>query len=119
MVDRVLGETSVASLDMDAFANGTDIYPSPSRMGSHQGYDPGSQEPPARWRCNWRMKGAGVDAAGSASSAARAVVGRMLGWPLHSGGQHHLSLSQVMQVVDSLLPRCSSPTPEESGPGWP
>jgi hypothetical protein len=34
MVDRVLGETSVASPDMDAFANGTDINPSPSSMGS-------------------------------------------------------------------------------------
>ncbi|HKV80316.1 MAG TPA: DUF4062 domain-containing protein [Candidatus Sulfotelmatobacter sp.] len=34
MVDRVLGETSVATPDMDAFANGTDINPSPSSMGS-------------------------------------------------------------------------------------
>jgi Domain of unknown function (DUF4062) len=32
MVDRVLGETSVASADMDAFANGSD--PNPSTMGS-------------------------------------------------------------------------------------
>jgi Domain of unknown function (DUF4062) len=34
MVDRVLGETSVASADMDAFANGTDANPSPSSMTS-------------------------------------------------------------------------------------
>lgn len=34
MVDRVLGETSVASSDMDAFAQGTQDVNNPSSLGS-------------------------------------------------------------------------------------